>query len=115
MRYLLLLFALFCLSLPVFAAVTQPAFTCANYSIVASDTAISFSDAPTSVSIILSSGSSDVYINWNNTTATTSTGTGTMLLSGGSTYTYTGPPIAGFHYIGAGTTGKISINAHGNN
>lgn len=82
--------------------------TNSNSNIAAGDQTITFTKPSSAVTIILSSGSSDIYLNLNNTTATTSH----ALIPGGTSYTYVGFPISGFHYYGGGTTGTISVIAH---
>lgn len=91
-------------------ALAAPAkFKSATSSIVASDTALSFGGAYSHWVVKTSVGASDVYLDMNNGTATSAD---FLLDGGGGLSSLAGAPaITGFHYLGTGTTGKISWQA----
>ncbi|MBX9771928.1 MAG: hypothetical protein K2X29_11180 [Candidatus Obscuribacterales bacterium] len=83
----------------------QGSITNIRPNVVASDTQITLT-VPCST-ICIFAEDDDIHVNWNNGTATTNH----PMIKAGTAFTYQGPPMRQFHYIGASATGKVSITA----
>lgn len=90
----------------------QPAFMLTgNLSSYTGATAIDFGQDCTKVTVTLSPGSSNLYVNWNNGTPAAANGAQTEIFSGGS-QTWVSGKIPGIKIISDGGTGKVSITSN---
>ena len=83
-------------------------FTNFTASILATAQTVTLATPSSSVTIYVAAGGAAIYIDFTGSDATTNS----FMIPAGSSFSYVGPLIAHFSYIGASASGTYSVFAH---